>query len=126
MTVGLSTTHAHAILNVWRGTTYTAPTNVYVKLHTADPGSAGTTAASAETTRKQLAFAAPSAGSSAATQVTWTSWAAGSETISHFSIWDASTGGTFLASAALSASKAMTNGDTLGVTVTNAITPIAA
>jgi hypothetical protein len=125
VTVGLSTTHAHAVLNTWRGTTYTAVTP-YIKLHTADPGAAGTTAASAETTRKALSFAAPSAGSSAATQVTWTAWAAGTETISHFSIWDASTAGNLLATGALASSKAMTNGDTLGVTVTNAITPIAA
>ncbi len=126
MTTGLSTTHAHAILNLYRGTTYTAPANVYVKLHTGDPGSAGTSNASAETTRKQLTFAAPSAGSSAASAVSWTTWAAGSETITHFSIWDASTAGTFLQSGSLSASKSITNGDTLNLTVTASYTPIAA
>lgn len=118
MTVGLSTTHAHAILNVWRGTTYTAPASVWLKVHTGDPGSAGTSNASAETTRKQVTFGAPSAGSSAASAVSWASWSAGSETISHVSLWDASSAGTFLASGTLAVSKSVTNGDTLNVTVT--------
>lgn len=126
MTVGLSSTQATAILNIYRATNITAPANVFLKLHTGDPGSAGTSNASAETTRKQMTFAAPSAGSSAASAVSWTSWSAGSETISHVSIWDASTSGNFLQSGALSASKSVTNGDTINVTVTASLTPIAA
>lgn len=126
MTVGLSSTQATAILNIYRATNITAPANVFLKLHTGDPGSAGTSNASAETTRKQMTFAAPSAGSSAASAVSWTSWSAGSETISHVSIWDASTSGNFLQSGALSASKSVTNGDAINVTVTASLTPIAA
>lgn len=126
MTVGLSSTQATAILNIYRATNITAPANVFLKVHTGDPGSAGTSNASAETTRKQLTFAAPSAGSSAASAVSWASWSAGSETISHVSIWDASTAGNFLQSGALSASKSVTNGDTINVTVTASLTPIAA
>jgi hypothetical protein len=126
MTVGQSTTHAHGLLNVLRGTTYTAPASVWLKVHTADPGAAGTTAASAETTRKQVTFGAPSAGSSTASAVSWATWSAGSETISHCSLWDASTAGNFLMSAALSASKAVANGDTLNVTVSATQGPIAA
>lgn len=126
MTAGLSATQAAAILNVYRATNITAPANVFLKAHTGDPGSAGTSNASAETTRKQLTFAAPSAGSSAASAVSWTSWSAGSETITHVSIWDASTSGNFLQSGALAASKSVTNGDTLQVTVTASLTPIAA
>jgi hypothetical protein len=49
-----------------------------------------------------------------------------SETISHISLWDASTAGNFLASAALTASRAVINGDSLTVTVTVAFTPMAA
>jgi hypothetical protein len=126
MTVGQSTTHAHGILNVLRGTTYTAPASVWLKVHTGDPGSAGTANASAETTRKQVTFGAPSAGSSAASAVSWTAWSAGSETISHVSLWDASTAGTFLMSGTLAASKAVTNGDTLNVTPTATQGPLAA
>lgn len=126
MTVGQSTTHAHAIINVLRGTTYTAPASVWLKAHTGDPGSAGTANASAEVTRKQVTFASPSAGSSAASAVSWTAWSAGNETISHVSLWDASTAGTFLMSGSLSASKSVTNGDTLNVTPTVTQGPIAA
>ncbi len=126
MTVGQSSTHAHAILNVLRGTTYTAPASVWLKLHTGDPGAAGTANASAETTRKQLTFAAPSAGSSAASAVSWTAWSAGAETISFFSIWDASTSGTFLQSGSFSASKSVSNSDTLNATVTATQGPLAA
>lgn len=125
MTVGQSTTHAHGLINVLRATSYTAVTP-WVKLHLGDPGSAGTTNPAAETSRKQLTFAAPSSGSSAATQVSWTPWASGSETISHFSVWDASTAGNFLFSGAFSVSKAMTNGDTLNATITVTQGPLAA
>ncbi len=125
MTTGFSTTHAHAILNVLRNTAYSG-INPFLQIHTGDPGAAGTANASAETTRKAVTFAAPSGGSTTASAVSWTSWAAGSETISHVSLWTASSGGTFLHSGALSASKSVTNGDTLNVTVTASLTPIAA
>lgn len=118
MSTGLSSTYAHAILNIRRATTYTA-FSPYLKLHTADPGASATTAASAEATRKALTYAAPSAGSMAASAVSWTSWSAGTETISHVSEWDASTAGNFIESGALSASKTVANGDTLTVTVTS-------
>jgi hypothetical protein len=118
MSVGISTTHSHAVLNVLRGTSYTAPASVWLKVHTGDPGAAGTSNASAETTRKQVTFAAPSAGSSVATAVSWAAWSAGPETISHVSLWDNSTAGNFLMSAALASSKSLVNSDTLNVTVT--------
>lgn len=125
MTVGQSTTHAHAILNVLRNTAYAGITP-YVKLHTGDPGAAGTANASAETTRQLVSFAAPSAGSMTAPAVSWTSWSAGSETVSHVSLWTASTAGTFVQSAALTASKPVTNGDDLNVTLTATQGPLAA
>ncbi|GGN86369.1 hypothetical protein GCM10010112_67860 [Actinoplanes lobatus] len=121
MTTGLSTTYADSVLNVRRATNFTAYT-AHAKLHTGDPGAAGTSNASAETTRKALTFAAPSTvstnRSSTATAVSWTSWSAGSETISHISEWDASSSGNFMSSGALASSKAVANGDTLTVTVT--------
>src|SRR5690349_9890279 len=108
MTVGL---HAVNLANKWldmlAGTAFTAPTTTAVKLHTGDPGSAGTANASAETTRKALTWSAASAGSKAITTTlpSWTSWSVGTETISHISVWDATSAGNFLFSAALSTSK---------------------
>jgi hypothetical protein len=130
MAVGLSAVNlANAWLNVLSGTTFTAPANVYAKLHTADPGSAGATAAAAgSTTRVVIPWAAASAGSKAmsGTNPSWTNGGT-SETISHISVWDASTAGNFLYSFALTASKAWASGDTLTLTSHSfALTPIAA
>lgn len=130
MAVGLSAVNlANKWLDMLGATAFTAPANTYVKLHTADPGAAGATAASANTTRVVLAWAAASAGSKAiqATLPSWATWAAGSETISHMSVWDNLTAGNFLYSFALTVAKAITNGDTLNLTSHSiALTPIAA
>jgi hypothetical protein len=125
VTAGLATAHAHGILNLFRATNYTAVT-VFVKLHTGDPGSAGTANAAAVTPRNQATWNAPSAGSM--TINTLASWSmTTTETITHVSFWDASSNGNFLQSAALTASKPVTNGDTLSLaTLTVAYTPIAA
>lgn len=123
MTAGLATTNANSALS-----TITASAG-FVKLHTGDPGSAGTSNASAETTRKAVTWASPSAASIAAngTLPSWTTWSAGSETITHISYWSASSGGTFQGSVALSASKAVANGDDFNLTALSyTATPIAA
>lgn len=131
MTVGISSANAATpFLNaLLRATNWTAPTAVYVKLHTADPGAAGATAAAAgSTTRVIITHAAPSAGSSAisGTAPSWTNGGT-SETLSHVSYWDASTAGNFLGSAALTSTKAWASGDTFTLsTDTWSITPLAA
>lgn len=121
MTVGFASAHLDALINIMRATDATQFVP-WLKLHTGDPGSAGTSNASAETTRKQLTFAAPSTvstvRSSAASAASWATWSAGSETISHFSVWDASTAGNFKFSGSFSASRSVINGDTLNATIT--------
>lgn len=118
MTTGISAATANAFIDSITG-------SVQTKLHTGDPGAAGTANASAETTQKAPTFGAASGGS--ATQsgtISWASWSAGSETISHVSYW---VGATFKGSLALAAPKPMTNGDTLNLSgLTIALTPIAA
>lgn len=132
MTVGLSATNlANAWLNTMRGsgngTSFTAPATLFVQCHTADPGASGTTAVSTGiATRTALAQNAASAGSQAIT-ATISFSATGADTITHISVWSASSAGTFYYSAALSASKTVANGDTLNLTaLTFALTPIAA
>lgn len=126
MTVGQSSAHINGILNVLRGTNYTAVTP-YLKLHLGDPGASATANASSETSRKALTFGSPSGGSTVASAVSWTSWAATSpETITHYSIWDASTAGNFLISGAFTASKTVTTGDTISATITVSQGPAAA
>lgn len=122
MTTGL----AASIVNNWLDTDFGT---VWQKLHTADPGSAGTTAAAAgDTSRKQSTMASASGGSKAQTGTAgpWTNGGT-SETLSHLSIWTASTAGTFKGSFALASSKAWASTDTFTLTSFSvAITPIAA
>lgn len=132
MTVGLAgVDFANKVLNhMLRAVASTAPAGNFAKLHTADPGAAGTTAASSVTTRPAMTFSAASAGSCAlaATFPSWASWAGTSpETITHFSVWDASTAGTFLYSLALTTSRTVQTGDTLTWSSGSvALSPIAA
>lgn len=108
---------ANALRGGAAGTSFTAPTTVYAKLHTGDPGEAGTSNASGTTTRNAIAFGASSGGVITNTaDIDWTAWAAGSETITHISLWDASTVGNCLGSGPLGSSKAVANGDTFRLT----------
>ncbi len=130
MTAGLHTTNlAHVWLNILRNTSGTAIATVYVKLHTADPGVNGATAAAAgDTTRKLITWGAPAAGamSMASIASAWTNGGS-SETLSHISFWDASTSGNFLGSAALTVTQAWASGNVFTLaTQTWTITPIAA
>ena len=122
MTAGLAASTA----NTWLDT---LDSGHYMQAHTGDPGAAGTSNASAETTRKLIDFADAAGGSKAAqgTLPSWTTWTAGPETISHMSVWSAVTGGTFKYSFALTTAKSITNNDDLNLTSHSvSITPIAA
>jgi hypothetical protein len=129
MTVGLSATNlANSWLNMLRGTAFSAPAAIYVKLHVGDPGSAGTANASAgSTTRVAATHSAASAGAIALSNAPqWTNGGT-SETISHISVHDNATAGNFLFSAALSVSKAWASSDTLTLnTLGVSLTPLAA
>jgi hypothetical protein len=133
MSVGFSTVNTvNAWLNVLRGTsaaTFTGVTTLFVQLHTADPGSAGTTAVSSVTTRPALNYSAASGGSQTSTGTpSWATWAGtNGEVVTHVSVWSASSAGTFYYSVALAASKTVNTGDTLNLTaVTVSIAPLAA
>ena len=127
MTVGLAAVaSANAFLNVFRGTTFTGLTGSFIKLHIGDPGAAATSNAAAVTTRNAIVWSAASGGSMALSSLSGYSMTT-SETISHISIWDSATVGTFYQSAALSVAQAVINGSTLNFTTfTLAFTPIAA
>ena len=95
---------------------WTAPSGVYLKLHTGDPGEDGTNNAAAEATRKSVSWSAASSGSIAASAtVEWTNVST-TETYSHWSLWDSLTTGNCLWTGALSASAAVTAGDTFQIT----------
>lgn len=117
MTVGLSETNlANKILDGVRNVSF-AVAGTYCKIHTGDPGNGSSNAAAGSTTRPQVTFSAASGGAIAltGTQPTWTN-AGTSETVTHISVWDSSTGGNMLWSAQLASSKAWSAGDTLTLT----------
>jgi hypothetical protein len=122
----VTTGFAAGIVNSFLDTTFGT---TFVKLHTADPGAAGATAAAAgDTTRKAATMASASAGSKAMTGTAgpWTNVST-TETLTHISLWTASTAGTFNASAALTASQAWVNSNTFTLTsLTISVSPLAA
>jgi len=123
MTVGF----ASSVVNGWLDGTYST-TNMWVKLHTGDPGAAGTSnAAAGDTNRRQVTMASASGGSKAlSSSPTYTNGGT-SETITHVSFWSLVSAGVYQGSGALGTSKAWASGDTLDfTTLTIAITPIAA
>jgi len=90
----------------------------YVKLHTGDPGAAGTANPAVETTRKSVSFGAAAAGALASdADVSWTN-IAGSEDASHFTCWDALVAGNFLFSGTITANP-YTAGDTYTISSGN-------
>ncbi|WP_421849908.1 phage tail fiber protein [Oricola sp.] len=115
-----STYLGNALLNhVLRGVAYTAPTGVYVSLHTADPGLTGANEVSTGSwpayAREEAAqggaladaFAAASAKATEnANEILWAANdGAGSVIVTHVGLWDAASGGNFLFGAALAAPK---------------------
>lgn len=104
------------VANSWlnalcRATSYSEAA-IWVKLHTGDPGSAGTSNPATETTRVQATFGANASSRAIANtaDVEWTNVAA-TETYSWISIWDASSGGDFLGREELPEPASVTAGD---------------
>ncbi|MEU1043958.1 hypothetical protein ABZ400_02225 [Streptomyces sp. NPDC005897] len=121
MTAGLAPSLVSGWLNTLRsaGTAYSAVAGTFAQLHTGDPGAAGTASVSVgSTARNSFTFAASSSGSALSLSAAPAAWTNGgtSETLTHISVWTASTGGTFLFSVALTASKAWASADTFTIT----------
>ena len=121
---------ATRVLNWVKSSTFpTALTDVYVSLHTGDPGTSGTSndvtaTIKGSATRTTVSSAAFSSVTSATgggfeitntgvVQITTSAVNATTQTVTHFGIWDASTGGNFLASGALTTAVGVQLGDTV-------------
>ena len=116
MAVGLSSYSANKLFDAIGNNTSFAVTTCYIQLHTANPGTVGTTAVASNNTRKTVSFGAASGGAiSNDVAIEWTNVPA-SETYSHFSLWDASTVGNFLFSGTITAN-AVTTGDTFTIAI---------
>lgn len=105
MAQGLSVTAANSLI------TSLIASYTWVQLHTAAPGAAGTTAVAGNTTRKQIsAFGTVAAGAVvSAVDLAWTAVPT-TEQYTHFTVWSASTAGTFGFSGTLTANP-VTAGD---------------
>lgn len=106
MATGLLTADANSILDTWA-----AATPKYIKLHVGDPGVAGASNAAGNTVRKLISWAAATGGVvSSNANVDWTNVST-TETPSHFSLWDAVSGGNFKGSGTLPSPRAVGAGD---------------
>lgn len=129
MTVGLSAGNlANDILDHLSGNaTWTAPANIYYRMHTGDPGASGTANTSAVTTRVEVTFGAASSGVMTQDGTDPEFACSATESISHLSAWDNATAGNFLWSVQLSAAKDVESGDTLTITTSSlTVSPLAA
>lgn len=119
MAVGLAASVSNAWLNaLFNQTNYTAPTSIWLQLHVGDPGSAGTSNVATETTRKDITSSFSPASGGAVTNdvaITWTG-VSGTEDFTHWSMWSASSAGTFYQSGTVTAN-AVTAGDTFTIPV---------
>ena len=121
---------ATQVLNWVKGSSFpTALSNVYISLHSADPGTAGTNAdetnaitnSSNRTTISSSALGAIASATGGGFEITntgvvqLTTAAANTTaiTVTHFGVWDAATSGNFLASGQLTSSVDVELGDTV-------------
>jgi hypothetical protein len=131
-TYSFSSTLTNALLNVLNGTAiatnaYTTSGNVFVALHTAAPGTAGTTSASVgNATRQSATFGTSSAGVISITGTpAWTNGGT-SETLTAVSFWSASSAGTYLGCAQLTSSQAWASGNVYTLSALSYTVPTAA
>lgn len=130
MAVGLASGILNSMLNaLCRNVAWTQPAAYWVKLHTGDPGAAGTANVAANTTRKQATFSAAAAGAiTTSADLAWTN-VPNAETYSHISFWDAVTAGNFLGTDDLAVARTVAVGDNFTILAgqhTIALTPVAA
>lgn len=110
MSTSWSTTAGNAALSTLLGT------YVWVKLHVGDPGSAATANPATNTVRVQVTWGSVVGGTASnSAMIQWTNVAA-SEDYTHFSVWSASSGGTFGFSGTITANP-VTTGDTFTIAI---------
>lgn len=127
MAYGVSIYLANKLLDhICRNVAYTPPATVYAKMHTGDPGAAGTANASSVATRYACAFAAAAAGSISQSNTPEHTLGA-TENIAGVSFWDHPTAGNFLWSSQATVSKSGASGDIIRInTDTLTLSPLAA
>lgn len=117
--------------HVFRGVAFTAPAKTYIALHTNNPGETG---ANEVTTAVYPAYTRQDAAKGGTQGSAWTAASdgvvknalqllyamydgAGPLTVTHFSVWDAATGGNMLVYAPLASSRTINPGDVFVIDV---------
>jgi len=105
--------------HVFGATAYTAPTTLYLALHTANPDEdgSGNEVSTVDTAyaRQTVAFTTTGNTTSNTAAVEYATATGNFGTVSHVAVWDASTGGNMLAYAQLTSSKTIEVGDVFRV-----------
>jgi len=105
--------------HVFSGNAYTAPSTLYLSLHTANPDEdgSGTEVSTSGTAyaRATVTFTTSGNTSSNTSAVEFSTATANFGTVTHVGVWDASTSGNLLCYAALSSSKTIETGDVFRV-----------
>jgi len=105
--------------HVFANNAYTAPSTLYLALHTATPGEdgSGTEVSTSGTAYARQTVAFTVSGNTATTSgaVEYPTATANFGTVTHVGIWDASTAGNLIAYAALTSSKSIETGDVFRV-----------
>ena len=118
MAHGISAYLGNSWMDALGNNTSFAVAQPYIKLHTNDPGTAGTAFPATETTRKAVSFSAASAGGlTSDADISWTN-ITGNQDATHFTCWDSETTGNFLFSGTIVAG-AYTAGDTYTISAGN-------
>ena len=115
--MGLKATVRNSLVNALvNQTNYTAPTAIYISLHTADPGDTGASEATYTSYARVNATnsfpVAASGSSSNDVAIQFPTSTGGSNTVTHTGFWDAPTAGNWIGGGSLSVSKAIASGDT--------------
>jgi len=103
-------------------TSYTHPSQLYVSLHTSacSDSAAGTEVTLGGYTRQSVNFGASSGGvATNSGLVTWTASGGNYGTVTHISLYDASTSGNYMWWADLNSSRVINDGDTLEIEIGN-------
>lgn len=116
MAVGMSAYLANKFFDAVCNNTSFAIGQVYIRLHTGDPGANGTANVASDSTRKAVSFANATAGTCTSdAQLQWTSAPVATD-YTHYTAWDSATTGNFLWSGVITADPVAV-GDTFTIPV---------
>jgi hypothetical protein len=118
MAEGISSAHADNVLNaIFNATSYSVSA-IWLQLHTAAPGAAGTTAIAGNATRKDITSSMATASGGTCSSNVDIVWSSGevdtSEDYTHWSLWTLVSAGVFICSGTVTAN-AVTVGDTFTI-----------